>query len=102
MPDAPQKTFLEEIQSLDQATKQKVLIIASASIMAIIVFLWMAYFNTLIGGAPGIAVVSQMAAPATVSAPSASGPSVWQDIAHEFNAIVNFFKSPRQYEIKPQ
>lgn len=122
-----QKGFLEEIQSLSEGTKKRVLIIATILIMIIVITVWFAYFNSILGGTsqPSVAQTSATtpAAPApstpsstTVAAavpvvsqsgvPLMSGPSLWQNIENGFSSffrsIASIFSGPSNYTIKPQ
>lgn len=113
------KNFLETLQSLDEATKQKVIIVATSIIMVVIVYFWLMYFNNLVAGvgqvaqqpaansAPAAATtaptVTVTPAPAAPAAPA--GPGIFARIASGFAAMgqwfVNLFRAPRQYIVKP-
>lgn len=114
MAQGHKKGFWEELQSLDDQTKQKVLIITTAIVMVIIIYFWLAYFNNLVAGVAQQSVAT--AAPAAASTPVASagatGPSAWQDIGNGFmniagafawigHGIVGIFQSPKQYVVQP-
>lgn len=95
------KGWIERLQALDEPTKQKVLIIATVVMMAVVIYFWLAYFNTLVAGVAG--------QPAAASAPQTG---IWENInggiaffvsqflriAHGFADIL---KAPRQYLIQP-
>jgi hypothetical protein len=111
--------FLEELQALDDRTKQKILIITTIVIMIIVIYFWLAYFNNLVAGVSqsatgaSIAVTSDTTnvapAPTASSAPvvaaQAPGESIWQKIGAGFmsvmRGIASVFQSPRQYIVKP-
>ena len=40
--------FLEELRSLEESTKKKVLYISAAVIMIVVIYFWLAYFNSLV------------------------------------------------------
>jgi hypothetical protein len=108
--------MLEELQSLSDASKKRVLIIATIIIMVIIIGVWVVYFNSIIAGpsqqatvqaTSSVAVATPIAVPATLptvtSAPAqASGPSLWQNIKNGIGSVANIFKKPSQYNIQPQ
>ena len=113
--------MLEELQSLSETNKKRVLVIGTIIIMIIIIGVWVTYFNSIIVGtaqeaaaqatstvatstAPvAIAIVPTPAASVSASAPTqASGPSIWQDIKNMFGSIANIFRKPSQYNIQPQ
>jgi hypothetical protein len=48
--DEHPKTFLEELQSLDESAKQKILIVATIIIMIVVIYFWVAYFNNIVSG----------------------------------------------------
>jgi zona occludens toxin (predicted ATPase) len=110
--------MLEELQSLNQATKKRLLIIATIIIMIIVVGIWISYLNSIVAGpakqeaaaqanstaaaAPAASGTAPVAMPVTVSAQaSANGPSVWQNIKNWFGSIANIFRNPSQYNIQP-
>jgi uncharacterized membrane protein YraQ (UPF0718 family) len=110
--------MLEELQSLSETNKKRVLIISTTIIMIIIIGVWFSYFSNTIGSvaqqpaaqdtdtssiavAPAPIVVAPTMAPAQTPA-QASGPSLWQNIKNWFGGIINIFKKPSQYEIHPQ
>lgn len=113
-----QKGFLEEIQSLSEGTKKRVLIIGTALIMIIVIGVWLSYFNSIIGDASQSQVAESAAtAPAATAPPapvttspaattvtattttSASGAAMatvadsglWQNIKNGFFSVVEFF-----------
>ena len=105
--------MLEELQSLSDGNKKRILIIATMIIMIIIIGMWVVYFNGVImGTAEQVATDATTSAGAvaptlpTVVAPSApaqaNGPSLWQNIENGFGSIANVFKKPSHYNIQPQ
>ena len=96
------KSFLGELQSLDEATKRKVAIVATVIIMVGVIFVWVGYFNGLVAG-----VSQQQTTVATNNSPSFT-----QNIKSGMAAIGNgfvgatqwfigIFKNPGQYTIHP-
>jgi hypothetical protein len=106
--------MLEELQSLSDGNKKRVLVIATVIIMIIIIGVWVIYFNSVIMGTaqPAAteatttsAVAVPISATVTTTAPvaaQASGPSLWQNIKNGFGSIANVFKKPSQYTVQPQ
>ena len=45
------KGFLEELRSLSEPVKHKIFLITAAASMILIVYLWLAYFNTIVPNA---------------------------------------------------
>ena len=129
MPMEQQKGFLERLQSLDESTKHKILIGATAVIMIVVVYFWLAYFNSIVvnlsaqpvaasGGAAQTGSTAQNAPAATTAAPAESatqsptpaasggGTSIWHNIGAGFMSLVhgfgNIFQSQGQYTVQPQ
>jgi hypothetical protein len=109
--------MLEELQSLSEINKKRVLVISTIIIMIIIIGIWFSYFNSIMGGAAQQVAIQQTASQATSSAPTSpapvvaapvavpaqtNGPSLWQDIKNGFSSFANIFRKPSQYDIKPQ
>lgn len=109
MQDEHKKSFLEELQSLDEPTKKKVMIVATVVIMGVVIYFWLAYFNNLVAGIDQSTVAENVSS----SAATASGPGLGESlrngiasIGNVFMGIVhglaNIFQAPRQYLITPQ
>ena len=103
--------MLEELQSLSDGNKKRVLVIATVIIMIIIIGVWVVYFNSIIMGtaqqAATEATTSSVVVTPTATAPvpvteQANGPSLWQNIKDGFGSVANVFKKPSQYTIQPQ
>lgn len=78
--------FLKKLQSLDESAKQKVLIGATAVIMAIVVFAWITYFNNLmIPSLQAQGVSSTVTAAPTL----ASSGGFWSNFTHSFTNLVH-------------
>ena len=113
--------MLEELQSLSDGNKKRVLVISTTVIMIIIIGAWATYFNSVIMGttqqasdeatipnatttpmtAPTAAIATMPVAPAPADA-QAHGYGLWQNIKNGFGPFVNIFQKPSQYTIKPQ
>lgn len=99
------KSFLEKLQSADEDIKRRWMIGATIVIMVIVVYIWMAYFNTLISGfSPSQVSVSDQTA--------AGSHGFWFTMKNGMSTIYNMFMSaaggfgkilnaPREYIVKP-
>jgi len=107
--------MFEELQSLSQENKKRLLVVGTIIIMAIVVGVWITYFNSiLIGSARGNTSTASPAATATSTSaassqtPAASlpaqtnGPGLWQDIKNGFGWFGSLFSRPSQYKIQPK
>ncbi len=95
--------FWEELQSLDEPTKNKIIVIATVAVMIIIIYLWLAYFNALVVG--GTAQNNQPAQ--GVSGGAVQGVGSWFGsiagwFADAWRGLTGIFQSPQQYLIQPQ
>jgi hypothetical protein len=99
------KNFLEKLQSSDEATKQRWLVGSAAVIMAIVVFLWLAYFNALVVGPKDAASGSDIrtgSTGATFFGTMKNGISViYNGFWAKLRAFGNILEQPREYIIKP-
>ncbi len=114
MREEEKKSFLEELQSLDEATKTKILVAATAVAMIIVIYVWLAYFNNLIAGVAqeGAASSAIPSSAASSSVPSSGGTSIWQNVEGGIGTLYgksvgflhylgNILQAPRQYIVKP-
>jgi hypothetical protein len=61
--------FLKELQSLDEPAKNRILIIATVVIMIVVLFVWVAYFNSIV--IPSAAQTDEAATSTAVTTPVA-------------------------------
>jgi hypothetical protein len=111
--------MFQELQSLSEANKKRVLVVATIIIMVIVIGVWVSYFNSILLGRAGqntaqatsaTAAATGTAAvpiaitptPSTPAPAKASGPGIWQDIENGFAAFANIFRKPSQYTIQPK
>jgi flagellar basal body-associated protein FliL len=106
--------MLEELRSLSEENKKRVLIIATVIIMVIVIGAWAVYFNSIVMGTAqqaatdatsSAAVASPSTTTVTATAPAtaqANSPSLWQNIKDGFGSIANIIKKPSQYTIQPK
>ena len=105
-----QRSFIEEIRSLGEPVKHKIMLCATVIIMIVVVYLWIAYFNTIV---PNAAPVAAVRAPLTASAQDTGGPGIiglfadtagsfWQAVLGGARDVAGEFKNPKQYTISPK
>jgi ABC-type Fe3+ transport system permease subunit len=77
--------FLVKLQSLDEPTKRKVLIGSTIVIMIVVLFVWVAYFNSIV--LPSATQTDQGAVTSTAqTAPTTTtGPGFWKGIENGFS-----------------
>ena len=92
--------FLKRLQESDENVKRRWLIVSSAVIMILIVFIWLNYFNTLIQQASS--PVDQAEYGLTFWQTFKSGLGiVSQGIAIKIKSWFEVLRSPRSYNIQP-
>ena len=108
------KNFLHALWALDRDTKTKVLVVASAVTMVIVVYFWIGYINNSIAGIAQQVTVADQPAGQDAATPAAIddvGP--WTHMENSmafalgqfggiFRGIGNLFQAPRQYDVTPQ
>jgi cytoskeletal protein RodZ len=101
MDEQKTKGFLEEIQSLSDGTKKRVLVISTVIVMVIVIGVWMSYFNNIVMG-----TAQQATADATSTDQAAmsanNGPSFWQRVEGGFSYMGSIFRRSSNYSIQPQ
>ena|SRR5690348_3509077 len=107
MIDEPKKGFLEELQSLSEPTKRKIMIVATVVIMAVVIYVWLAYFNNLLASV-GQPTVAENTGAASVPSGSdfaqgtKSGMAFIYDIfLKAVHGLAGIWEAPRQYNIQP-
>ena len=97
------RDLLEEVQSLDDGAKRKVLIVSSAVVIVIVVAIWVLYFNDIVmapSGENGQVASTTAAVPVpSVSAanPSSSGPGFWHTVGNDLSGLANVFTGGHEY-----
>jgi hypothetical protein len=100
-------TFIEELQSLEEPTKMKVLVVATTILMILVIYFWLIYFNGIVSAGTQ-ASVSGSDQPVATAPP---GPGiwgkvgngtaiVWQSIGSGIEWIGQALQKPREYIIK--
>ena len=99
-----QKNWLQRLQESDQRTKTRWLVGLSAVSMAIVVVVWVHYFNALIAPTDQAAVVAGSGGAAGVSffdTMQAGSAVILDHIWSGLHSLSNILKAPRSYIIKP-
>ena len=105
--EEPRKGFIEELQGLEAPVKKRVLIVSTSIIMAVVVYVWLGYFNNIIANAPAAALAENATSTPTSSAPGffdrigGGGAYMLRAFGSWADSAANALKSPRQYIIKP-
>jgi len=122
MQEETKRSFIEELQALNEPTKRKVLIGATVVIMLIVAYLWLGYFNGLIAASSQAPVAAAQPTTAEEQQPQVQQPQadvapppalgVWQNVEQGMATIGGFFagafasfahlvRIPGQYNISP-
>lgn len=109
-------SFLEKLQSAPEAAKRRWIIAATAAIMVAVIYIWLAYFNTLLtAGFSSPANSSPAGSEQMTQPPSTAGGSnvtFWQTLKNsvanlyaifteKLRDLGNILNAPREYIIKP-
>jgi hypothetical protein len=107
------KDFFTELQSLGEPAKSKILIIATVIIMIVVIYFWLAYFNSIIAGVSAPSVADTGGAAQQGLAPTAqedAGPWVimmrapaflYDQFMNAAQGLANVLQAPRQYVVQP-
>ncbi len=109
--DPERKGLLDELRGLSVPTKQKIMIFSTIIAMVLVIYLWMAYFNTIVvPGAPSDAVVASVSPVASGTSGdnvdisglfSTAVGSLWGVAGNFERSIGGMLKNPKQYSINP-
>ena len=108
--DTSFKSFIEELQALEEPTKTKVLVVSTTVLMIIVLYFWWAYFNGIVSGSDNGTTISDQGQPVPVVETSPQ-PGFWsrvgngtaivgQAVGGGFQKIGQAFESPKEYIIK--
>lgn len=96
MEEKHKKSFLEEMQSLEEPAKRRILIVATIVVMIVVIYIWLGYFNSIVASGSQTATISTQTQSASV------GSGFWNnlktEISHSWQAVTSF----GQYTIHPQ
>ena len=103
------KTFLEQLQLLDPPTKKKVLVASTIIVTALVMYVWLGYFNNILGGISESAAASNANASANTTSPIAElwggvaggAEYFYSEIAGGIHGIGNLFQSSGKYVVTP-
>lgn len=99
------KNFLEKLQTSDEAVKQRWLVGSAVVIMTIVVFLWLAYFNSFVidrRGTPAIPAPGPEANSAPFLGTMKNGAIVlYRGFLGKLWAFGKILEAPREYIIRP-
>ncbi len=97
------QTFLEKLQSSDERVKTRWVLGLSAATMALVLVVWLNYFNGIVGQNPTISAVAT-----NTENDFSFGRSLHDGTAFIYNAIIgkigaigNTITKPRDYTVKP-
>lgn len=98
------KTFIEELQALDESVKRRILTVSTIVVVAVVAYAWIGYFNSLVVGSSEQATAVATTPTATVPGPTVQGDSqsFWQGMENDMADIGNTLRGPGQYSVKPQ
>jgi hypothetical protein len=116
MNDIREKGFVEKLQSLDDRQKRTILIVATAIIMVIVIYIWLGYFNSIVASVPQGQDTADQSAPADQVTPAPqpaetmnplqrmeSGmANMYQSMTGFFGSLGKILQSPRQYIVNPK
>lgn len=99
------KGFFEELQSLDEPTKKKIMIVAAVVIMAMVIYVWLAYFNNLLASVTQPPVADNSTAGASggnlFDGIQQGTASIYRLFMNALHGLSSILEAPRQYIIHP-
>jgi hypothetical protein len=103
------KSFIEELRTLGEPVKSKILFGTAAVSMIVVISLWLAYFNTIVPSAvpitaqaPAAAVAQDTGGPGIFGLLADAASSFWGSALGGVQGIVGALKNPKQYDISPK
>ncbi len=99
--------FIKSVQEADESTKRRWIFIFSGVLMAVVVFVWLSYFNTFSSLGAQTASAGQ-----GTGGQAQQGPSFWSTLSRGASVLYHgtldriaglgaVLKSPQNYNIKP-
>ncbi len=96
------KNFLERLQSSNETTKRKWMFATTLVIMMVVVYVWLAYFNNLVGGFNEPQAAASPEGSFTFLESLKNGTAViYQTFNDKLRAFGQILASPREYIINP-
>ncbi len=96
------RTFLEELQALDESVKRRVLTVATVVVMVVVAYVWVGYFNGLVAGSSQEQSAIVAAAQTPTGGAGDGGYNFWQSIKSGWTNMENTVRGPGHYTITPQ
>ncbi len=104
--------FLEKLRSLSASKKRKIMIFSTVIAMTLVIYLWMAYFNTIVVPSPSFEAATLSSSTASVSGAPGDGVGVlglfstalnsfWGVAGNFGQSIGGMLKGSKQYSINP-
>jgi hypothetical protein len=96
--------FLKRLQSADESTKTRWLVVLTIIIMAGVIYVWLAYFNNLVASFSQPLPLGQVQASPGITFWDAAKNSVanlYGIFTDKLRALGNILQAPREYIIKP-
>ncbi|RJQ28637.1 hypothetical protein C4571_03135 [Candidatus Parcubacteria bacterium] len=94
--------FLHKIQSADEPTKRKWVVVFSTIAMALVVYVWLAYFNNLIGNSVAPASNEPVQEEPTFFDAVRRGSAIlYEGFKGKIQDLGGILKAPREYIIQP-
>ncbi len=95
--------FIEKLQNSDEDTKKRWMFVLTSVSMAIVVFIWLGYFNNLVTGlsAPKADELSKEAGFSFIESAKMSASVVYGGLVDKIHGLGNILNAPREYIINP-
>lgn len=94
--------FLEKLQSSSEATKRKWMFATTLVIMVLVIYVWLAYFNNLVGGFNQSETATAPQGSFTFWQSMKNGTAViYQTFNDKLHAFGQILASPREYIVNP-
>lgn len=95
--------FIEKLQNSDEDTKKKWMFVLTSISMAVVIFIWLGYFNNLVTGlsTPKTEELSKDAGFSFIESAKMSAVVVYGGLVDKIYGLGNILKAPREYIINP-
>ncbi len=99
------KSFLEKLQSADEDVKRRWLVVSTIVVMIVVIYVWLAYFNSLIASfsEPRLAEIPTGGAGFSFWLSLKSGAALlYNSFVDKLHVFAEILKAPREYIIQPR